>query len=109
MVLGAVTLVNGPPEMRIHLPTALAVTLPFALITVLLVSLVLKARANKVITGIDTMIDEIGVALTDLMPDGQVRVRGEYWNAFSIKPVTAGSRIRVAGIQNFTLQVEEWK
>ena len=30
MILGALLLVNGPPEVRIHLSTALAVSLPFA-------------------------------------------------------------------------------
>ena len=48
MVLGALLLVNGPPEMRIHLSTALAVTIPFAIITMFLVSLVVRARSGKV-------------------------------------------------------------
>ena len=52
MVLGALLLVNGPPEMRIHLSTALAVALPFAAITMFLVSIVIKARHNKVLTGV---------------------------------------------------------
>jgi len=34
MTLGAVLLINGPPEVRIHPATALAVSLPFAVITV---------------------------------------------------------------------------
>ena len=33
MILGAVMLVEGPPEMRIHWFTAIGITLPFALIT----------------------------------------------------------------------------
>src|SRR5262249_24471204 len=37
LVLGALLLINGPPEVRIHLSTALAVTIPFALITMFLV------------------------------------------------------------------------
>src|SRR5581483_5249859 len=52
LVLGAVMLIDSPvPEMRIHLGTAIAVALPFAGITVLLVSLVVQARRNKVETG----------------------------------------------------------
>ena len=52
MILGALSLVDAPiPEMRVHLVTALAVSIPFGLITVFLVSLVLKARANKTVTG----------------------------------------------------------
>ena len=49
MVLGAVMLVNSPyPEMRIHWSTAIALALPFSLITVLLLSLAVRARRNKV-------------------------------------------------------------
>ena len=62
MVLGALLLVNGPPDMRIHLSTALAVALPFAAITMFLVSMVIKARHNKVLTGAEGMIGELGVA-----------------------------------------------
>jgi membrane-bound serine protease (ClpP class) len=47
MVLGAMLLIDGPPEMRIHLWTALAMSVPFALITTFLVTLVIRARANK--------------------------------------------------------------
>lgn len=49
MVLGAMRLIDGPPEMRIHLGTALSVSVPFALITVFLVTLVIRARRNKAV------------------------------------------------------------
>ena len=51
MVLGAVLLIEGPPELRISWGTAIAVALPFALITMFLLTLVIRARAAKVITG----------------------------------------------------------
>ncbi|MDQ2899613.1 MAG: nodulation protein NfeD [Acidobacteriota bacterium] len=99
MVLGATMLVDSPiPELRIHLTTALAVALPFAAITAVLVSLVVRARANKVVTGSEGMIGQIGVAVEDLSPEGRVMVRGEYWNAISAIPVRAGARARVIGI-----------
>src|SRR5712671_1274907 len=47
MVLGAVFLINGPPELRIRLSTALAVSLPFALITMFLTALAISARDSK--------------------------------------------------------------
>jgi membrane-bound serine protease (ClpP class) len=106
MVLGALLLVNGPPDMRIHLSTALAVALPFAAITMFLVSMVVKARHNKVVTGAEGMIGELGVAETALEPEGQVLVRGEYWSAIAASPVPAGARVRVKGIAGLKLQVE---
>ncbi len=107
MVLGALLLVNGPPEMRIHLPTALAVALPFAAITMFLVSMVIKARRNKVLTGAEGMIGELGVAETALEPEGQVLVRGEYWDAVAQSSIPAGTHVRVKGVAGLKLQVEK--
>jgi membrane-bound serine protease (ClpP class) len=107
MVLGALLLVNGPPEIRIHLATALGVALPFALITLFLVSIVVRARRNKVLTGETGMIDEIGVARTSLAPEGQVQVRGEYWDAVSATPIEPGAPVRVRAVTGMKLQVEK--
>jgi membrane-bound serine protease (ClpP class) len=107
MVLGAMMLVNSPlPELRVKLSTAVALAVPFSLITVFLVSLVVQARAHKVITGDEGMIGEIGVASTALAPDGMVFVHGEYWKAVSPAPVAPGTRVRVTGIQGLRLSVE---
>ena len=84
MVLGAVMLIDSPlPEMRIHWTTAIALALPFSLITMLLLSLAVRARRNKVVTGSEGMIGETGAAVTDLAPEGKVFVHGEYWDAVS--------------------------
>ena len=107
MVLGALLLVNGPPEMRIHLSTALAVALPFAAITMFLVSIVIKARHNKVLTGSEGMVGELGVARTSLEPEGQVLVRGEYWDAIAESTIPAGAQVRVRGVAGLKLQVEK--
>jgi membrane-bound serine protease (ClpP class) len=107
MVLGALLLVNGPPEMRIHLSTALAVALPFAAITMFLVSIVVKARRNKVLTGPEGMIGELGIARTALELEGQVMVRGEYWDAVAASPVPAGAQVRVSGVAGLKLRVEK--
>ncbi len=107
MVLGALLLVNGPPELRIHLSTALAVAIPFAAITMFLVSIVVKARRNKVLTGPEGMIGELGIAQTALEPEGQVLVRGEYWNAIAAAAVPAGAQVRVSGVAGLKLRVEK--
>ena len=107
MVLGALLLVNGPPDMRIHLSTALAVALPFAAITMFLVSVVIKARQNKVLTGAEGMIGELGVARTALEPEGQVLVHGEYWDAIALSNIPVGAQVRVKGVAGLKLQVEK--
>jgi membrane-bound serine protease (ClpP class) len=107
MVLGAVMLINSPvPEMRIHWSTAIALAVPFTGITVLLLTLALRARRAKVETGSEGMIGEIGSALTPLAPEGKVFVHGEYWDAVALLPVSAGTRVRVVSIDKLKLMVE---
>jgi membrane-bound serine protease (ClpP class) len=110
MVLGAVMLIDSPvPEMRIHLSTAIALALPFSLITMGLLTLVVRARRNKVVTGSQGMIGEIGTAVTPLAPEGKIFVRGEYWNATApaaASGIPAGARVRVTAIDQLNLTVE---
>jgi membrane-bound serine protease (ClpP class) len=106
MILGSLLLINGPPEMRIRISTALAISLPFAAITLFLVSLIVRARAQKVMTGTTAMQNMVGIALTALSPSGQVLVRGEYWNAVSATPVASGVSVRVIDVEGLTLKVE---
>jgi len=106
LVLGALVLVDGPPEIRIHLGTALSVALPFGVITALLVSMVVRARRNKVVTGSAGMIDETGVSVTDLAPAGKVLVHGEYWDAISTRPAPNGTPVRVLQLEGLKLKVE---
>ena len=108
MVLGAVMLVNAPiPEMRIHWSTAIGLALPFSVITVVLLSLVVRAKRNKVETGVEGMIGLTGSAFTALAPEGTVFVRGEYWTAVAPQPVAAGAQVRVTAIDKLKLTVEK--
>jgi membrane-bound serine protease (ClpP class) len=106
LVLGALLLINGPPEVRIRLSTALAVTIPFALITMFLVTLVVRARANKALMSDGGLLNEIGEARTALAPAGKVFVHGEYWDAISAAPVDAGGEVRVVAVDGMKLRVE---
>jgi membrane-bound serine protease (ClpP class) len=107
MVFGALFLVDGPiPEMRVHVLTALIVSVPIGLITIFLMTLALRARRGRVTTGREGMIGEIGVARTELVPAGKVFVHGELWNATAKTSVAAGARVRVAGVDGLQLIVE---
>jgi membrane-bound serine protease (ClpP class) len=109
MILGAVMLINGPPSVQIHLTTALSVTIPFALITMFLLTLVLRARANKAVMSNGGLLDEVGEARTPLTPAGKVFVHGEYWDAVSSAPVELGHEVRVVGVEGLKLRVEPKK
>jgi membrane-bound serine protease (ClpP class) len=110
LVLGATMLVDSPiPEMRIRLATAIGVAAPLAILTAILVTLAVRARRNKVVLGAGGMVGLFGTALEDLAPAGQIMVRGEHWNAVAAETIARGARVRVNGIRDLLLQVEEEK
>jgi membrane-bound serine protease (ClpP class) len=106
LTLGGLLLVDAPiPEMRVRFLTAFAVSAPLGLITAFLMTLALKARRNKVVTGVQGLIGEIGVAQSDLAPQGKVFVHGEIWNAISATPVAVGGRVVVRKVDGLQLEV----
>lgn len=107
MVLGGLLLVDGPiPEMQVHLLTALAVSIPLGIITVFLMSIALKARANKIVTGPQGLIGEIGTAQCALSPQGKVFVHGELWDAVASSNVPPGQAVVVRSIDGLQLRVD---
>jgi membrane-bound serine protease (ClpP class) len=107
MVLGALLLVDGPiPQMRVKLVTALSVSIPLGAITVFLMTLALRAHRNKVITGEQGLIGEIGIVQSPLTPKGKVLLRGALWNAVSARNLDVGEKVVVRNIENLVLQVE---
>lgn len=107
LTLGGLLLVDGPiPEMRVRLGTALAVSVPLGLITAFLMTIVLRARRNKFVSGAEGMLGEMGIAQTPLTPRGKVFVHGEIWDGIAVMDVPAGQRVVVRAIDGLTLQVE---
>lgn len=107
LTLGGLLLVDAPiPEMRVHLLTALAVSIPLGIITVFLMSIALKARANKVVTGVQGLIGEIGLAQSALSPEGKVFIHGELWDAISSANLPAGQPVVVRQVKGLQLSVD---
>jgi membrane-bound serine protease (ClpP class) len=107
LTLGGLLLVDSPiPEMRVHLLTALAVSIPLGLITAFLMSLALKARRNKMASGAQGLLGETGVAQTALCPRGKIFVHGELWDAISSSEVGVGQSVVVRQLDGLLLHVE---
>src|SRR3984893_4108225 len=107
LTLGGLLLVDSPiPEMRVHLLTALGVSIPLGFITAFLMTIAFKARRNKVVTGVQGLIGETGVARTTLSPQGKVFVHGELWDAVSSSEIPAGQPVVVRRVDGLLLQVE---
>jgi len=107
LALGAVMLIDtNIPELRIRWSTAIGLAIPFALITSFLLSIVIRARRNKVVTGAEGMLGLPATAVGELNPSGTVLVRGEYWHAQASARIPASEPVRITGIDGLTLRVE---
>ncbi len=107
LTLGGLLLVDAPiPEMQVHLLTAMAVSIPFGVITVFLMSIALKAHKNKVVTGSQGLIGSVGLAQSALSPQGKVAIHGEIWDAVASVNVPAGQPVMVRRVDGLQLQVD---
>ena len=107
LTLGGLLLVDGPiPEMRVHLWTSLAISIPLGLITVFLMTIALRARRNKIVTGEQGLLGAIGEARTEIDPEGKVFVMGELWNARASSRVRMGEHVIVRKVEGLELEVE---
>ena len=107
LTLGGLLLVDGPiPELRVHLWASLAISIPLGLITIFLMSIAIKARQNKVVTGAQGLLGAIGEARTEIDPEGKVFVMGELWNAHAPTRVRMGEQVVIRKVDGLELEVE---
>jgi membrane-bound serine protease (ClpP class) len=109
MFLGALFLIRSPlTSGGVSVGVALAGTLPFAVLAVVLMRLVLRSRKWKSVTGKEELIGAPGVAVARLSAgsEGMIRVHGELWRAESSRPVQEGETVRVLRVEGLKLYVE---
>ena len=107
LTIGGLLLVDGPiPELRVRLWTSLAISIPLGLITIFLMTIALKARRNKVVTGSQGLLGAVGEARTEIDPEGKVFVLGELWNAHAPSRVQMGEQVVVRKVEGLELEVE---
>lgn len=111
LFLGSVMLIRPDSisgVMRISWSVIIPVTVISALFFLWLIALVVKGQNIKPVTGIEGMVGEVGEAIAPLRPGGMVFIHGEMWRAESVSGVIAkGEKVRVTGIQDLTLFVEQ--
>jgi membrane-bound serine protease (ClpP class) len=67
----------------------------------------LRARHARVVAGPELLVGQLGAALTDLAPTGQVRAGKETWTALTRGgPIAAGASVRVLEVIGVRLVVE---
>lgn len=75
------------------------------------IGLGLKAQKRKTKTGIEGMIGEIGETISELNPEGQIKIHGEIWNAITItkEKIDANQKVEVVGYENLKLVVKKFE
>jgi membrane-bound serine protease (ClpP class) len=112
MLLGAMFLIRSPlTASGVSLGVALAATVPFAAITVLLMRLVLRSRRWKSVTGKEELVGAQGVVTTALPSggEGMIRVHGELWRAVSTEAIAEAKLVRVLRVDGLKMYVEPVK
>jgi membrane-bound serine protease (ClpP class) len=83
-----------------------SVALVSAVFFLTVVTLALKARRRRVVSGEEELIGASGVALEAFKHEGRIRIHSEDWNARTHAPLKSGQPVRVTGRDGLTLLVE---
>ena len=111
LLLGSMMLIKASSSLELAGISKLLIIVTTALVALLFLAVIgagLKAQKRKPVTGLEAMIGLKGITLTDLVPDGRVKVQGEMWNASSVRGnINKGEEVRINAIKKFTLYVEK--
>lgn len=105
LAIGSVRLYDGFSVPWIAMTVVIAGT---ALFMVGAMPVMIRTRFSTPTIGRESMVGELGVAGSDVAPEGTVEVRGAPWRARTNRatPIRSGDTIRVVGIDGLLLEVE---
>jgi membrane-bound serine protease (ClpP class) len=106
-IIGGVMLFDSEIEaFQVGLPVLGATGLLTALIVVATVTIAMKMRKQRVTTGIETIVGQHGLALSDITDNGQVRIGGEIWRANAGATIPVGTTVKVTAVNGMVVTVE---
>jgi len=107
MVIGSIMLIPAPiPELRPSLKFIIPMAVGLSLIFIFLIFIAIRAHLSRVHTGKEGLVGEIGIAQSDLKPEGKVFVHGELWNAEAEEDIPKGTKVKVLEVKkNLMLKV----
>lgn len=107
LLLGVPLIIAG---LFLFLPwtTALPISLILATGTAMIAYYSTRALLQRPVTGKEAMIGGVGEAVSDLNPEGLVRVGGELWVAEAPEPIRQGARVRVMEVSGAKVKVRPW-
>ena len=108
LIAGTFTLYSGShPAIRLSWWAAIGGIVLTVLFFVSVMTSAIRARTAKPLPGSDGILEAVGVARTDIAPDGQVMARGTLWRARTLgAAIGQGTAVKVKGISGLMLMVE---
>jgi membrane-bound serine protease (ClpP class) len=108
MVLGSLLLFqSSEPYLHVSISVILVTVLMTTTFFAFVVAKALKAHRRRPVTGWEGLVGEIGIADTEIMPEGKVRVRGEYWDASSSERIMKGDKVVVTAVEGMRVRVSK--
>ncbi len=96
------------PEVSVSPVVVLALGGMMAAFFLFILGAAVRGRNFPVVSGVQTVVGAMGVATTDLNPDGTVQVRSELWTAVAQDgPIHKGDTVQVKQVDGLRLKVEK--
>jgi len=64
------------------------------------------SKRRRASVGVESLVGKVGVAVSELWPEGQVKVDGEIWRARCDGGCEPGSKVVVRSVEGLTLVVD---
>jgi membrane-bound serine protease (ClpP class) len=109
LLLGSIMLIDSPAEfLRISfIKVVLPVVLVSAAFFLFALIMVVRAHRRRPTTGREGLVGGLGIAKTDLKPEGVVEIRGELWNAEAEEAIKAGEKIQIEALEGMKVKVKK--
>ena len=64
------------------------------------------SKRRRATVGVEALVGKVGVASSDLWPEGQVKLDGEIWRAHCAGGCNVGTKVVVRAVEGLTLVVD---
>ena len=108
MTFGSLLLFDTPePYVKVSLSIILTTVFLVTGFAVFVIKKAVAVHRIKPVSGKEGLVGEKGFADSDIMPEGKVIIRGEYWDAWSDNPISHGEKITVVSVEDMKVKVEK--
>lgn len=108
LIVGGMLLFAGAsPELQLSGWAIVAAVLVTLIFFMSVMTAALRVRLRRPITGQEAIVGTVGVARTDIAPEGTVHTKGTLWRARTMETgIAAGSKVKVMATEGLVLLVE---